>query len=544
MDPCFKRGRRCADDVTQFASPIPSSSSLMVVASNVLILVVGITLLYFLSPLWLRFWVKGPDGTVLPPGPALRYSFLRKYPERTLHAWAKSYGPLFSIWMGTQLFIVISDPHIARDLLVVNGSNFSTRKKYFMKNQMILRGRAITASEYGDRWRQHRRIATQLLTPKAIQGYADVMDYEAHIFIRSLFDETKQGLLPINPSHYCGRFALNNMLIISFATRTDSTSDPLVEKALELAMEFMDLTGPWSNAIDFFEPLQLIPSKMRSRGRKLHQGLVDVYGTMINRVQDRMDNGEDVPDCLVKTLLQTREGENLDWEDLCMLSAVFTLGGVHSTSGLIQWFLALISSHPEVQARAHQELDRVVGRDRWPTAEDEASLPYIRAVIKEVQRVHAPFWMATPHCSSEDFVYKGMFIPKETVVVLNCFTLHHNEERYPDPYTFNPDRFLGDHLSCGESAKLANVMERDHWTFGAGRRICPGLPAAERELWLAISRLLWAFSFQSILDEPISLEEYEGLSGRTPLPFRLKLNPRIEKLQEFLQSREEITMKF
>lgn len=102
------------------------------------------------------------------------------------------------------------------------------------------------------------------------------------------------------------------------------------------------------------------------------------------------------------------------------------------TSGIIQWFLALIPSHPEIQARAQEELDRVIGRDRWPTAEDEQSLPYLRAVIKEVQRVHAPFWMATPHCTSQDFTYRGTFIPKDTVVVLNCYTLHHNEERYPD----------------------------------------------------------------------------------------------------------------
>jgi len=57
---------------------------------------------------------------------------------------------------------------------------------------------------------------------------------------------------------------------------------------------------------------------------------VEVYGAMIMRVKARMDAGEDVPDCLVKTLIQTQEQEKLDWEDLCMLSAVFTLGGVHS----------------------------------------------------------------------------------------------------------------------------------------------------------------------------------------------------------------------
>ena len=42
--------------------------------------------------------------------------------------------------------------------------------------------------------------------------------------------------------------------------------------------------------------------------------------------------------------------------------------------------------------------------------------------------------MATPHYSTEDFVYNGMYIPKNTAVVLNCYDIHHNEEKYPDSY--------------------------------------------------------------------------------------------------------------
>lgn len=48
----------------------------------------------------------------------------------------------------------------------------------------------------------------QLLTPKAIDGYAEVLDYEAHILIRSLLQESQYGNLPINPAHYAGRYAL------------------------------------------------------------------------------------------------------------------------------------------------------------------------------------------------------------------------------------------------------------------------------------------------------------------------------------------------
>jgi hypothetical protein len=89
-------------------------------------------------------------------------------------------------------------------------------------------------------------------------------------------------------------------------------------------------SGPLSNIVDFIEPLQRLPTRTRSRGRAVHDGILEVYGAMIMRVKARMDAGEDVPDCLVKTLLLTQEQEKLDWEDLCMLSAVFTLGGVHS----------------------------------------------------------------------------------------------------------------------------------------------------------------------------------------------------------------------
>jgi cytochrome P450 len=103
----------------------------------------------------------------------------------------------------------------------------------------------------------------------------------------------------------------------------------------------------------------------------------------------------------------------------------------------MQWFSALIPSYPEVQRRAQEELDRVVGRDRLPDIEDEQNLPFCRAVIKEVERCHNPFWLGTPHVASEDFTYNGHFIPKDTVLVLNTWTMHHDEKRYPEPHMFN-----------------------------------------------------------------------------------------------------------
>ena len=94
----------------------------------------------------------------------------------------------------------------------------------------------------------------------------------------------------------------------------------------------MNIPGPLSNTVDFIEPLQWIPTTTKSRARRIHDDLVEVYGAMIMRVKARMDSSEDVPDCLVKELLLSQVQEKLDWEDMCMLAVAFNLGGIPSVS--------------------------------------------------------------------------------------------------------------------------------------------------------------------------------------------------------------------
>jgi hypothetical protein len=65
---------------------------------------------------------------------------------------------------------------------------------------------------------------------------------------------------------------------------------------------------------------------------------------------------------------------------------------------------------------------------------------------------------------------------------------------------------------------------------------------AEHELWLAISRLLWAYEIRSLPDEPISLGEYDGKSARTPLPYRVTLTLRHERVHALLEAEKEVTL--
>lgn len=111
----------------------------------------------------------------------------------------------------------------------------------------------------------------------------------------------------------------------------------------------------------------------------------------------------------------------------------------------MQWFTALIPAYPHIQRKAQEELDRVVGRNRLPTIDDEPNLPYCHAIIKEVERCHNPFWLGTPHVASEDFVYEGKLIPKGTVVVLNTYTMHYDEKRWEIPEEFNVSDLISPH---------------------------------------------------------------------------------------------------
>src|ERR1700742_3846846 len=159
--------------------------------------------LYLLLPLVLRKNLKDEHGNPLPPGPPFRYPFLRKYNEQVLHKWAQQYGGLFSVWMGQQLFVVINDPIVARDLLVVNGANFSSRWNYFVKNQIILEGRAITATPYNAIWYE------LLCTANAEKG-ADLLSFPGANIERS-----HSGFSQKNPLKAIIRCSTTNLICFS-----------------------------------------------------------------------------------------------------------------------------------------------------------------------------------------------------------------------------------------------------------------------------------------------------------------------------------------
>ncbi|KAF2971657.1 hypothetical protein GQX73_g1917 [Xylaria multiplex] len=238
-----------------------------------------------------------------------------------------------------------------------------------------------------------------------------------------------------------------------------------------------------------------------------------------------------LPPCIASEIFRAQKEYKLsDGAASYLCGTVLEAGSDTSASTLIGFTQALLI-FPEVLKLAQSEIDKVCG-DRIPDFDDLPDLPYIRGCVKESLRWMPTTVLGVPHATICDDEYLGYKIPKGARVVLNVWAIHNNPSRYPEPHRFDPSRWAHDSQTSAESANNRDPSKRDQFGFGAGRRICQGIHIADQNLFLAISRLIWAFDFKRPID-PSTGEEIvpdmgdlaEGLLV-CPNPFNADIKPR------------------
>ena len=187
--------------------------------------------------------------------------------------------------------------------------------------------------------------------------------------------------------------------------------------------------------------------------------------------------------------------------------------------------------HPAWFEKLQQEVDTVCGEERLPCLADVPKLPTVRAAVKEVLRWRPVTAGGLPHMCTKDNVYEGFFIPAGTVMHANQWAIHREEALYPDPETYNPQRWLEPSFPTYREPLDVYPNLHNYSNFGFGRRICPGQNIAERNLYLLASRIAWACDLKKAkgkdgmeIDPPL----YEYTSGFNAQPefFEFDLNVR------------------
>lgn len=289
-----------------------------------------------------------------------------------------------------------------------------------------------------------------------------------------------------------------------FGWRTPTYEDPSIKQLFEGFAEFAEInqTGP-AALIDFYPILRRLPDFLlstRKKAKGLHTTEKQLYLKHWLHAKTAIKNGMIRP-CFCEGMAEAQKVENFSDDQAAYISGTLLEAGSDTTSSTLYAFVLAMLLYPDVQKKAQEEIDRVTGQ-RLPTMEDEPQLQYIRACIKETLR-----WMPTtilgavPHAVTKDDEYMGYLIPKGAGVMNNVWAIHMDPKRHPDPRRFEPDRYIHDTLGLYDSAVNPDGTKRDVFTFGAGRRICPGIHVAERSLFLGIARILWAFDISPAVDD-------------------------------------------
>jgi cytochrome P450 len=162
------------------------------------------------------------------------------------------------------------------------------------------------------------------------------------------------------------------------------------------------------------------------------------------------------------------------------------IAGHDTSTALLAWALYLLGRHPDALARARAEVDAVLGSDE-PTIDRIGELRYLDRVVKEALRLYPPIHVGT-RTAAMDLEFNGYRIPAGARVLYSIYLTHRDPRHWPDPHTFDPDRFLPE-----------RARERAHYTylpFGGGPRICIGFAFAEVEARIVLARLLQQFDLQ------------------------------------------------
>ncbi|WP_016951642.1 cytochrome P450 [Anabaena sp. PCC 7108] len=233
-----------------------------------------------------------------------------------------------------------------------------------------------------------------------------------------------------------------------------------------------------------------------------------IYDLIEQRKQDANLNQR--TDFLSRVLRdQDDQGQSLFTKEEIRATIInFLFGGFDAVAAALTSACYILAQHPEIQAQAQAEVDRVIGC-RLPKSEDFKALDYLNQILKETMRINPPS-SVTMRQVDLDFELAGYHIPKGTILFISISALHNNQEIWSAPEKFCPERFSPENEK--QHLRYAYIP------FGVGARGCIGANFAMIQLQLMLPMLLQRFSIQQVSDQAvISKPEASAVLFRTKL---------------------------
>eukprot|EP00058_Branchiostoma_floridae_P013847 XP_002599335.1 hypothetical protein BRAFLDRAFT_64310 [Branchiostoma floridae] len=414
-------------------------------------------------------------------------------PHRTLAAWTDSCGDVLGLRFGMSDVVVLNSLEAMREALVAQGDAFSSRPRMFMMDIFSDGGKGLVFRAFGKSLMEQRKFAMVVFRDILSRPRTEsMMIREAQTLASTLAQKAGR---PTRVHDNIGLSLLNVTCSLCFGRRFE-TSDPRVPKINTPAVRVQ--TG-------IREVKEFVRSETEGHKVKFdRENIRDIIDAFVLEMESRRRSGRDLGSFTEREMEQVIFDlffTGAETSSTCLRWAVFLMAvypdvqvifdlfftGAETSSTCLRWAVFLMAVYPDVQARIHRELDTVLGPDGEVTLDKRAALPFLDATISEVLRFRpaAPFMY---RCATKDSKLRDYFIPADTQVLVNLWSIHMDPKHWQNPDQFNPDRFL----NSEGTVKIPEAFK----AFGLGRRLCFGEQMARMEMFLFFAILMQHFTFK------------------------------------------------
>ncbi|KZT58494.1 cytochrome P450 [Calocera cornea HHB12733] len=417
--------------------------------------------------------------------------------------------------------------------------------------------------------KRYRRAYAATISARGAQRYWGVQELELR--------RAALGMLDVKGSEgeAVRRAVAAIVLQVAYGHPISSTADPLIARANEILRIFEKVMQPGVWLVDIFPLLKHFPSwfpgaGFKRRARTWRARIRETRVLPFERVKRDMEQGRaraSVSSQMLEQLalsrqaglgLGEREGERKDEgrsggeregkiegesgeesaydEEFIMATAgSFYSAGSDTSVAAIQTFLCAMALHPHCQSLAQAELDTLTSRSRLPALSDRPLLPYCAAIVQETLRWHPVTPFALPHVLLEDVSFRRWRLPRGRAVLGNVWSITRDEGAYPKAGEFRPERWLDEEGMLRGVEKEKDGSRHLPWTFGFGRRVCPGSVLAEATLFAAVVSILWSCTVSRLEGTEAREVEWEEVGVHRPKDFPLDVRERFEGAAEILR---------
>nr|XP_043614144.1 labd-13Z-ene-9,15,16-triol synthase, chloroplastic-like [Erigeron canadensis] len=489
-----------------------------------IVLVVTISAIMF-AILWYKLTASSNGEPPLPPGPRslpiVGYlPFLSPDLHKQFTNMAHSYGPIFKFHLGRKLHVVINTIELAKEVVRDQDEAFSNRDITVAASVLTYGGQDIAMSKNDSNWRNLRKIfVRELLSNKNLEACGSLRKDEVRKTIKNVF--SKIGTV-VDISKIV--FLTEASVITNMVWKNTSYNGPegshLEDELQMVTSHIVDIFGK-PNVSDFFPSLawldiQGVKRNMKMQLDKLEQILTSIIEDRIKTNEKRSQDGvghEGGRDFL-QMLLDLKDQKHATSLSITQIKALLVdtmVGGTDTTATLAEWAMTEIMQNHDVMSKVQEELAKIVGGNNIVEESHLSQLEYLEATIKETIRLHPVLPFLLPRSPSQDCIVGGYTIPMGCTIFLNVWSIHRDPRYWDKPLDFNPDRFLTDKCDYnGNNLKF--------FPFGSGRRICAGIPLAERMQMLILASLLHSFDWSLPTGEEHDLSEKFGITLRKRKP--------------------------